>query len=389
MIYEFEWKMIITKKPLFYTMKIFLALSVIFLLIPLNSFGQAPEIPDWVRNNAKWWSTSQISDQDFVKGLEYMIQKGVIKIPQTEQTNSDTSEQIPSWLRKNAGWWSQGLLSDEEFVKSIQYLINKGIIRISQPQIICSGESLCITAKVEKIVDGDTIYIEGYKVRLSLTNTPETGEVGFVEATEFTKNSCPIGSTVIVDQDDRQPYDTYGRLLGKVYCDGKLLNSELLYNGHANILTQYCLTSEFSGEAWAQKYGCGMKATEVKQQTPKESQASSDTAQSTVLRLFGIRYPVNEGDPLVFVGILSTKEGISVQGAKITITHDGMCTNKTIGYGTTDKLGRFWILTTAKVWDQKDNMIKVQAEFSGQKGLRGAISESEIIRIYPVQNKLC
>jgi micrococcal nuclease len=75
-----------------------------------------------------------------------------------------------------------------------------------------------------------------------------------------------------VDQDDLQPYDRYDRLLGKVICNGKILNAELLENNHAWISSQYCSTSEFSGEAWVQKYGCKTKTQELKQQIPKESQ---------------------------------------------------------------------------------------------------------------------
>ena len=88
-------------------------------------------IPEWVKTNAKWWSTSQISDSDFANGLEHLIKTGMITIPHNtnpEQAESET--QIPGWLRKNAGWWSQGLLSDEEFAKSIQYLIVNGMIKI-------------------------------------------------------------------------------------------------------------------------------------------------------------------------------------------------------------------------------------------------------------------
>ncbi len=138
-------------------------------------------------------------------------------------------------------------------------------------QYKCQGTALCISGKVTKIVDGDTIYLKDYKIRLSLTNTPEKGEIGFKEATSFTKKLCPLGSTITVDQDDKQPYDKYKRVVGKVTCSGKILNSELLYNGHANILKQYCSKSEFSGEVWAQKYGCGKTTQEIKQ-IPKESQ---------------------------------------------------------------------------------------------------------------------
>ena len=120
----------------------------------------------------------------------------------------------------------------------------------------CTGTALCITDKITRIVDGDTISIKKYMIRLSLVNSPETNQTGFSEATSFTSNLCPVGSTIIVDQDDKQPYDKYKRLVGKVFCGDKVLNSELLYKNHATILKKYCSTSEFSGEVWAKKYGC-------------------------------------------------------------------------------------------------------------------------------------
>jgi len=120
----------------------------------------------------------------------------------------------------------------------------------------CSGSAGCFTDYVTRIVDGDTIHTATLKIRLSLTNTPETYQEGFNEATKFTKKLCPVGSEILVDQDDLQRVDKYGRVLAKVFCGDKVLNSELLFNGHAKILTQYCSTSEFSGEAWAKRYGC-------------------------------------------------------------------------------------------------------------------------------------
>ncbi len=120
----------------------------------------------------------------------------------------------------------------------------------------CTGTALCITDKVIRIVDGDTVSIKKYMIRLSLTNAPEKNQTGFSEATSFTSNLCPVGSTIIVDQDDKQPYDKSKRLVGKVFCGDKVLNSELLYSNHASILKKYCSTSEFSGESWAKKFGC-------------------------------------------------------------------------------------------------------------------------------------
>jgi micrococcal nuclease len=120
----------------------------------------------------------------------------------------------------------------------------------------CAGSALCITDGVTKVVDGDTIYIKNYKIRLSLTNTPERNEAGFSEATSFTRSLCPVGSMMTVDQDDGQKVDQYGRMVAKVTCSGKNLNAELLENGYAYILTQYCKKSEFASEPWAKKFGC-------------------------------------------------------------------------------------------------------------------------------------
>lgn len=37
---------------------------------------------------------------------------------------------VPGWIKNNADWWSQGLISDDDFVKGIQYLIEQGIIKV-------------------------------------------------------------------------------------------------------------------------------------------------------------------------------------------------------------------------------------------------------------------
>ncbi|MEX0640879.1 MAG: thermonuclease family protein [Nitrosopumilaceae archaeon] len=137
----------------------------------------------------------------------------------------------------------------------------------------CSGGAGCFIDYVTRIIDGDTFYTDTLKIRLSLTNTPEINQAGYSQATQFTEKLCPVGSKILVDQDDLQPVDVYGRVLAKVSCGNKVLNSELLYNGYANILTQYCTSSEFSGEAWAQKYGCGTK--EIQSPTPSQTKENS------------------------------------------------------------------------------------------------------------------
>ncbi len=89
----------------------------------------AVQIPSWIKNNAKWWSQGQLGDDDFVKGIQYLIQEGVMKIPHG-QSGASSSNKVPLWVKNNAGWWAGGQISDDEFVKGIQYLITNGLIKI-------------------------------------------------------------------------------------------------------------------------------------------------------------------------------------------------------------------------------------------------------------------
>ena len=39
-----------------------------------------PNVPDWIKNNAEWWSDGLITENDFVKGIEYLVEKGIIQV---------------------------------------------------------------------------------------------------------------------------------------------------------------------------------------------------------------------------------------------------------------------------------------------------------------------
>ena len=88
-------------------------------------------IPSWVKKNAGYWSTGTVGDSDFVSGVQYMVQHGIMKIPPSKSTTNSSSHQIPTWIKTNAGWWADGQISDDDFVKGIQYLISSSIMKIS------------------------------------------------------------------------------------------------------------------------------------------------------------------------------------------------------------------------------------------------------------------
>lgn len=86
------------------------------------------QIPTWIKNGARWWSSGSISDAEFIDAIEYLAKENVITIQKTESFGN--SKSIPAWLKTNASWWSDGLITNAEFAKGLQYLVNSGIIQI-------------------------------------------------------------------------------------------------------------------------------------------------------------------------------------------------------------------------------------------------------------------
>ena len=49
--------------------------------VSFEASAQQIVIPQWIRSNAKWWSEGNITDTEYVKGLQYLITQGIIQIP--------------------------------------------------------------------------------------------------------------------------------------------------------------------------------------------------------------------------------------------------------------------------------------------------------------------
>jgi peptidoglycan/xylan/chitin deacetylase (PgdA/CDA1 family) len=85
-------------------------------------------IPKWIKNNAGWWADGSIDDESFVQGIQYLIQNGIMKIPQTTNISNAENKEIPQWIKNNAGWWADGQITDSDFISGIEYLVNHRII---------------------------------------------------------------------------------------------------------------------------------------------------------------------------------------------------------------------------------------------------------------------
>jgi len=96
-------------------------------------------------------------------------------------------------------------------------------------------------ARVEKIIDGDTLVISGgQKVRLLGIDTPELHHPDrpvqkyAKEAKEYLEKRVK-GKNCTFEYNINEKFDKYGRLLAYVYVDKELVNSELVKKGYAYV----------------------------------------------------------------------------------------------------------------------------------------------------------
>jgi len=110
------------------------------ILVP-NSSAQDAQIPAWVKNTAGWWGSGEISENEFVTGIEYLINNNIILldfVPCNDEIQSQyvDTKSIPDWIKNNANWWSENLIDDTDFINGLQYLIEYKIIKIDNKKIL-------------------------------------------------------------------------------------------------------------------------------------------------------------------------------------------------------------------------------------------------------------
>ena len=102
----------------------------------VNDSGETSQlvIPDWVKNNADVWSKGLISDRDFAAALGYMMKEKIIQVENVKVDSEgliviDENLHLPIWIKNNAEWWADGLITDDDFVRGLQFFVENGIIK--------------------------------------------------------------------------------------------------------------------------------------------------------------------------------------------------------------------------------------------------------------------
>ncbi|MBS3925435.1 MAG: peptidase [Nitrosarchaeum sp.] len=87
------------------------------------------KIPQWIKTNAGWWSTDQISDLEFLEGIAFLFEKGIVSVPSKEIT-VQSNWKIPSWVKTASLWWSEDKISDDDYLNIIENLVKRKIILV-------------------------------------------------------------------------------------------------------------------------------------------------------------------------------------------------------------------------------------------------------------------
>jgi len=91
------------------------------------------DIPNWIRNNVKWWVVGSTASTDFTsKGVVYMINEEMIHLesPVPYGKSIYFGGDGPNWFKAYAEAWADGEVTNTEFLEKIQILIDTNVLRI-------------------------------------------------------------------------------------------------------------------------------------------------------------------------------------------------------------------------------------------------------------------
>ena len=150
--------------------------ALIGLGVGFGNFGEYKEALGYFEKAYKLLPNNHIVQNyyEFAKKTVKKYPYNEVEKPQifTLNTASDEPQTVPKWIKNTAGWWATDKIPDEEFLKGINFLIDNGLLIIDIPDIreLTEEEERIkernqwefsrYLDRIQKTVNQDTRYIE-------------------------------------------------------------------------------------------------------------------------------------------------------------------------------------------------------------------------------------
>ena len=69
---------------------LFITIVGLVVIGMVTASAEPNTIPEWVKNNAKWWADGTIGDDDFINSMQYLISQDILSVPITSVVAADT-----------------------------------------------------------------------------------------------------------------------------------------------------------------------------------------------------------------------------------------------------------------------------------------------------------
>ena len=86
------------------------------------------QIPNWLKHTTKLWTSSNISDTEYINTLQFLLEKDMIKVPFSKSPKAPSNTEIPIWIKSNSARWSSDGITNDEFSIGIQWMLERGVL---------------------------------------------------------------------------------------------------------------------------------------------------------------------------------------------------------------------------------------------------------------------
>jgi len=77
--------------------KLFIVGAILLSTMGAVSTADASGIPSWIKDSAGWYSQDRITDEEFVKTLQFLIDEGILEVPQVPQVQATETDLSAVW----------------------------------------------------------------------------------------------------------------------------------------------------------------------------------------------------------------------------------------------------------------------------------------------------